>query len=349
MDSQAREIYMAHKLRYAKIGIFVALVAGAASAWQAVVMSKAMSLPPFAAEEYTIWVICVASLISGGICDIIAGIWVGLYNLYSGRGVREYKRLFKTKTGMLITIGALLGGPCATGCYMIAINMSGPTYAAAISSIYPMMGTFLGAFFLKERLTKRVWIGTAIAIAGALIVGYAPPEDGNFPYFSLGICFAVATAIFWTFEGLVVTYANDMADPDISVGIYRTFISGLGYLVVLVPVFSFLGDTGSIGWYIFETAFAMGSPVFWIAIAAVGAAITYTCFYTAMNMTGVGRAMCLNITMSIWSIVYGMAFSALGLMEYAVTGQAIGGVLLIVVGAIFVVANPKELLKLRKD
>lgn len=349
MNLNAQGAYRERKYRYAKAGIAVALLAGASSAWQAVIMSKAQGMAPFADASYTLGILFVVALVAGGLCDIFASIWLLFANLISGRGLREYGRLFRTRIGRLIIIGAVCGGPIATGCYMTAINLAGPTYAAAIASVNPIIGTFLGVIFLKEKLNKRVWFGIAIAVAGALTVGYAPPDAAAYPYFSVGIIFAVITAVFWGLEGVLVTYANDMADPRVSVGTYRTFISGLVYLLVLVPIVSVLCKTGTIGWTIFKNAFAMGTPVFWIAIAAIGAAVTYTSFYTAMNMTGVGRAMALNTTMSLWSIIFGVSLKALGLIEYSITMQAVIGVLIIVVGTTLVVANPKELLQLRDD
>ncbi len=349
MNLQAQEAYRNKKYTYAKIGIGVGLIAGASSAWQAVIMSKAQSMAPFADPAYTLGILFVVALVAGGLCDIFASVWLLLTNLVSGRGFREYGRLFRTKIGRLIIIGAVCGGPIATGCYMIAINLAGPTYAAAIASVNPIIGTFLGVIFLKEKLNKRVWLGIIIAVAGALTVGYAPPDATAYPYFSIGIIFAVITALFWGLEGVLVTYANDMADPRISVGIYRTFISGMVYLLVLVPLVSIFCKTGTIGWTIFRDAFVMGSPVFWIAIAAIGAAATYTTFYSAMNMTGVGRAMALNTTMSLWSIIFGVLLKALGIIEYSITTQAIIGVLIIVVGTTLVAANPKELLQLRDE
>lgn len=349
MNIKAQEVYLQRKYTYAKIGILVALIAGASSAWQAVIMSKAQSMSPFADAAYTLGILFVVSLVAGGLCDIFASLWLLIVNIASGRGLREYGRLFRTKIGRMIIIGAVCGGPIATGCYMIAINLAGPTYAAAIASINPILGTFFGVIFLKEKLNKRIWFGIVIAVTGALVVGYAPPSADAYPYFSIGIIFAVITAVFWALEGVLVTYANDMADPRVSVGVYRTFISGMVYLLVLVPIVSIFFKTGTIGWTIFTGAFSAGMPVFWIAIAAIGAATTYTSFYTAMNMTGVGRAMALNTTMSLWSIIFGISLEALGIIDYSITTQAIIGVFIIIVGTTLVVANPKELLQLREE
>jgi polyferredoxin len=64
-------------------------------------------------------------------------------------------------------------------------------------------------------------------------------------------------------------------------------------------------------------------------------------------MTGVGRAMAFNVTYALWSIPFGLLFAAFGLYEFTVTTQAVIGAAIITFGTILVVANPKELLKLR--
>ena len=53
------------------------------------------------------------------------------------------------------------------------------------------------------------------------------------------------------------------------------------------------------------------------------------------------------MTYGVWSIAFGFLFQALGLIEYSITGLAIVGVVVIVIGTILVIANPKELIQLR--
>lgn len=349
MDNlNAQQALMQSRLRFAKKGILVGLLAGALWGLQGTIMGKVGGMAPFADPNFGVWMICIASLCTGAFHDFWAGIWITIYNVSTGRGLKEYFRLLKTKLGRLIVLGAIFGGPLATGCYLIGVNLCGATYTMAISGAYPVVGAFLGVFLFKEKISKRAWVGILLAVLGSLIVGYAPPE-GGFPYFYVGIAFAVIAGIFWALEGVTVTYANDMADPNISVGLYRTFFSGLFYTIIIIPIFCLIAKEGiSAGWHIMGGAITAGTPLLLIAIAAIAGGVSYLSFYRAMNMTGVGRAMSLNITFSLWSIVFGFLFEAFGLIHYNVTMQAIIGVCIIVLGTIIVIANPKELLQLRK-
>ena len=192
----------------------------------------------------------------------------------------------------------------------------------------------------------RAWLGVVLVVVGALLVGFAPPESG-YPHFTLGIIMAVVAAVLWALEGLIVTYANDIVDPYVPVGVFRTFGTSLVYIVLLIPLCGAIGGVGLDGFKVIGEAFVAGSPVLWIIIAAIGGAFNYLAFYASMSMAGVGRAMALDVTYAFWSIVFGFLLSWLGIVEYAITGLAIVGVVIVVIGTILVVANPKELIKLR--
>ena len=81
--------------------------------------------------------------------------------------------------------------------YVLGINLAGAAYAMPISALCPCVGAFLAAVFLKERIQPRVWVGIILAVAGAIIVSYVPPEGwireflfghspGHFSYLGMG-------------------------------------------------------------------------------------------------------------------------------------------------------------------
>lgn len=189
-------------------------------------------------------------------------------------------------------------------------------------------------------------MGILLVVIGSLVVGFAPPE-GVYPHFYVGIIFAVISAVLWAVEGIIVTYANDIVDAYVPVGVFRSFGAGIMDLLILVPLCGAIGGVGLSGFGMIADAFAAGWPVILVAIAAIGGAFNYLAFYSAMSMTGVGRAMALDVTYGVWSILFGFAFQALGLIEYSITTMAVIGVIVIVAGTILVIANPKELLQLR--
>lgn len=97
------------------------------------------------------------------------------------------------------------------------------------------------------------------------------------------------------------------------------------------------------GLTMFWGAFAQNA-VWFMAAAGLAGGFSYVMWYRALNTTGVGRAMALNITYALWAIVFGYFLTDLQL-----TANLIGGACVITFGTILVVANPKELLNLRAN
>lgn len=346
MDINSKAALEKKRMKFAKFGIIVGLGAGIAYGFQGIILGQAGGMAPFSDPTYGVWMICVVSLGINCIHEFFAGIWALVFNTVTGRGLKEYGRLLKTKMGWMLAGGAFIGGPLAAGAYMIAINLCGATYAAAITAFFPVIGQILSTIFLKENMSKRAWLGVVIVVVGALLVGFAPPDSG-YPHFTLGIIMAIIAAFLWALEGLIVTYANDIVDPYVPVGIFRTFGTSLVYIILLIPLCGVIGGVGMSGFEVIGQAFAAGTPVIWVAIAAIGGAFNYLAFYASMSMTGVGRAMGLDVTYAFWSVVFGFVLSGLGIVEYSITGLAIVGVILVVIGTVLVIANPKELLNLR--
>ncbi|MCB7225019.1 EamA family transporter, partial [Anaerostipes caccae] len=72
-----------------------------------------------------------------------------------------------------------------------------------------------------------------------------------------------------------------------------------------------------------------------IAAGLVGC-VSYRCWYTAMNMTGVCRAMALNVTYALWGILFSALFT-----NVTVTRNLVAGAVVIVAGIVLVVMQGK--------
>lgn len=323
----AEQILMKQELTHAKKGLLWGAISGATWGLDGVILGIVLAMAPFTDG---------ASLYAGalaGACmhDGFAGFWLFLYNLFTGRW-KEYGRTLRTRPGMIVCIGALFGGPIAMSGYLVGINMAGATYSLAITAMYPAVGAILAVFILKEKITPRVWLGISFCILGAIIVGWCPPDSAAYPNFYLGLGLSLLATFGWGMEGVLSTYGMDMADPDIAIGI-REATSFVVYLVGILPI--------AAGLTIFWNAF--GASSLWLmALAGLAGGVSYLCWYRALNTTGVGRAMALNITYALWAIVFGYF-----LTDLEITMNLLGGAAVITAGTILVVANPKELINLR--
>lgn len=329
MQHEFKLLVQQQELSFAKRGIGWGLLAGFGWGLDGILMGMALAMVPFNTGAS----LFAAPLVAAALHDGFAALWLFIKNVADGRW-RDYLRTFRTKQAKFIILASLLGGPIGMSCNLLGIYFAGASYTAAITAAYPAIGALLGAIFLKEKISRRVGIGILVAIVGSFIVGYVPPEGDQFPHFYLGIGLACIAAIGWALEGVLSTYGMDLVDADIAIGI-RQAASFLIYLFIVLPL---------VGSLAFEMLFAsLSTPAFWliVCIGLIGG-ISFLSWYRAMNMTGVSRAMGLNVTYAFWSVFFGWLFNGLLL-----TPNLIIGVVIIFIGTIITIGNPRDLANLR--
>jgi len=351
MDGKNVEAVLdAKQLKHAKKGIFAGVMSGMTWGASGTLLGLALGLAPFdktpagdEASPEVIAFIVAASLAAAFLHDAFAALWVNINNIKNGK-IKEYGRTLRTRPGKMVCIGAILGGPIGMSGYLLGINFVNAAYALPITAAYPAVAAVLATFIFKEKNPARVWIGVALCILGAFFVYYSPPEGGVGLYFTLGMTLSTLACIGWASEGLLSTYGMDMLDPDIALGIRET-ISALAYFLFVLPIvtlFMMRVYSGPPIWELATQAVSHSSFVI-IAFAGFCGGFSYVYWYRALNMTGVARAMALNVTYALWGVLFGALFTELEPSIYL-----IGGAIAIAVGAILVSANPRELFNLRK-
>jgi drug/metabolite transporter (DMT)-like permease len=227
--------------------------------------------------------------------------------------------------------------------YLLGITFVNAAYALPITAAYPALAAILATFIFRERNPARVWIGVVLCILGSFLVYYSPIEGDKGPYFSVGMILSTLACIGWASEGLLSTYGMDMIDPDIALGI-REAVSAIAYFIFVIPLVV-LFMTNSFGptpvWELFTSATRTSAFSIYCFAGFLGG-FSYVYWYRALNMTGVARAMALNVTYALWGVIFGALFTPLEPTLYLYLGA--GG---IAAGAILVSANPRELFKLR--
>jgi len=175
-------------------------------------------------------------------------------------------------------------------------------------------------------------------VAGAFTVGWSAPQGGvGGQAFYLGLGFAFLAAFGWASEGVCVTAGMDFIEPVVALNVYQ-IVSSLLYMLVIVPAaFVLLGRTqpGLDAADLLALALASPGLPFCIAAGLVGC-VSYRCWYTAMNMTGVCRAMALNVTYALWGILFSALFT-----NVTVTRNLVAGAVVIVAGIVLVVMQGK--------
>lgn len=266
-----------------------------------------------------------APYIASALNDSLAAIWLLIYNTMTGR-IREIGRSLRTFPGFVVILGALVGGPIASGAYLMGLSMAG-AYAIPISALYSLFGAIFARIILKQKITPRVGVGMSICILGAIIINWVKPESGS--NFTLGIICAFVAAIGWALEGVLAAFGSAMIDSDIAINI-RQGVSGIVDIVIILPIIGALG--------LFRSTLMAGVPVMWLAIAGLCAAISFLCWYKANSTIGCAIGMSLNITYVFWGVLFSILF-----LGSAMTPTIVAGSIIILIGAILVSMNPMSL------
>jgi drug/metabolite transporter (DMT)-like permease len=355
-DSSAQAVLDQRQLKHAKKGIFAGVASGMLWGASGTVLYLALNYAPFILPEYTIdstdpakFRLFVAMSVAAALCgammhDFFAALWVAVNNIRAGK-FKEYGRTLRTKPGMMVCLGAILGGPIGMSGYLLGITFVSSAYALPITASYPALAAILATVIFRERNPIRVWVGVVLCIAGSFLVYYAPLGEGQEKdiFFTIGMVLSTLACIGWSSEGLLSTYGMDMIDPDIALGI-REAVSAVAYFIFVIPIVTIymglkFGPTPI--WELVTGSLATSAlPIY--AFAGFLGGFSYVYWYRALNMAGVARAMALNVTYAFWGVLFGAIFTPLVPTVYLYIGAAS-----IAMGAILVSINPRELFRLR--
>lgn len=335
-----------YRLKRGGLGYFLGLMAGLTYPFENSFLVLGQSNGPLSNLGSSILVVILVALASAGIMDFLASIWLFLYN-GSKHQLSEYKRALKTKSVKFIMLAGLLGGPLSVGGVCIAIQLCPIPYVMAISALFPVFGTIFSSFLLKEKMNTRLVMGIIIVCIGGALVSWGPPEGTDYPYFAIGIIMALISSIGLGLDCTIGTLGMDTLDPYIAVAI-KLLTSCVINLAILVPFVSLLMPEHNVfyGWQVVGKVVASPALLFFIC-AGLFDALTWAVSYASLATIGVGRSTAINASFAVWGIPISLLFSALGLIPYAVTTMCIWGSIILFVGVVLVVINPKELLNIR--
>ncbi len=291
----------------------------------------------------------IAPLVFYTFNDLFAFIYLTIYNVSQGRG-KDLIQSLKTKPALIIMVAGIIGGPMGQGFYYLGFPTDAAAFAGPISALYVIFGVLLGRVLLHQVMQKRVWVGIAICVIGAIVIGLTGNalDVGSTFYFGI-VCFLIA-AIGWGFEGTVAAVGTPMIDPKIAANI-RFLTTSIVMICLTVGVFTLFPDTetGLSGVDVFVDTITSGT-VLLAMITGLCVSISYICWYRANNLIGVGRGMALNSTYSAWtpliSMLIIMPTSAAGYFAYQAGLGTLPfiavGCICVLIGVIVVSVDPRE-------
>lgn len=335
-----------YRLKRGAFGYFLGLMAGITYPFLNSFLILGQSHDSFLNIGSSIVEVIIIALAAAGIMDFFGSCWMFLFNA-SKHQVVEYKRAMKTKSVKFIVLAGLLGGPLSVGGVCIAIQLCPLPYVMAISALFPVFGTILSSFLLKEKIGIRLVFGIVVVCIGGALVSWSRPDTADYPFFMIGILIALISSIGLALDCTIGTLGMDTLDPYIAVAI-KLMTSCCINLVILIPLVSFIApDQNALyGWNI--TLEVITSPfVFFFIAAGFFDAATWSTSYASLSIIGVGRSTAINASFAVWGIPISLLFSSLGLIPYDATTMCIIGAGILFIGVILVVINPKELLNIR--
>lgn len=272
-----------------KYGLFSGILWGL----DTVVLGIALSMSPYIG---TAEAIAFAAIASSFLHDAGCAIWLMIY-MGAKRRLKDTLAALKTRSGKVVILGALLGGPIGMTGYVIAINNIGAAYTAIISAFYPALGAFLSFVLLKEKMDKKQIAALVVALVGVMAMGYISAGDSEMGNATLGLVGAVLAVIGWGSEAVLCAWGmrDDAVDNETALQIRET-TSALVYGIVVLPLFGAWGFTANA-----VPSLATGV----IALSALAGTASYLFYYKGISLIGAAKAMALNISYSAWAVVFG--------------------------------------------
>lgn len=306
------------------------LLAGFFWGLDTVILGIALVMSPFLSTEQAI---LLAPFISTFIHDFCSSLWMLCY-----MGIKkESKKIvtaLKTRSGKVIVLAALMGGPIGMTGYVLSISYIGAAYTAIISALFPGVGALLSYIFLKEKMKGYQLAGLTASILSVIALGYSPGGNES-TNILLGFLFALMCVIGWASEAVIIAYGLKTQEISDRLALQiRQLTSAIFYGAIIIPVVS--------GWS-FTMVILPTKTAAIILLAALFGTASYLFYYKAINKIGASKAMALNITYSAWSIVFGAI-----ILNEEVSLRSVIYALIIVGGSVIAAANLEEIVKFKK-
>lgn len=310
------------------------LLAGITWALETIILGIALAMTPFVSTEQAIF---LAPFVSTFLHDACSAIWATIYNTIRGNQKKVWNA-FKTKSGKMVAVAAIIGGPIGMTGYVMSVNYMGASIGAVASAIFPAIGAILAYFFLKEKMQWYRWILLVVTLLGVYGLSYSP--DLQITNFALGVIGALMCAFGWGIEAVILAKCmqDEAVNDEYALQIRQT-TSAIVYGVIIIPILKGWGFTVSL----FSSGTGWLLPT--ICIAALFATVSYLFYYKAIAQIGASKAMALNVSYAAWAIV----FTVVILRDLSVlTPVTIVCSIVVIVCGIFAAADFKDLFKKRE-
>lgn len=269
------------------------LLSGVLWGLDTVILGIGLAMSPYIGSAEAL---AFASIAASFLHDAFCAGWLFMY-MAAKRRLGETWRALRTRSGVVVVAGALLGGPIGMSGYVIAIANLGAAYTAIISAFYPAFGALLSYLILKEHMGKGQMVALFFGLLGVMGMGLLSAGDSQVVNAPLGLLGAAMTVVGWGSEAVLCAWGmkDDSVDNETALQIRET-TSALVYGIAALP---------AMGGWAFTIEAAPSFATCFIALAGLTGAVSYLSYYKGISDIGASRAMALNISYSAWSVLFG--------------------------------------------
>ncbi|MCI9596798.1 MAG: hypothetical protein HFE75_05770 [Firmicutes bacterium] len=328
---------------FRKKGIMFAVASGMCYGLYTAFMTQGMGsgiwLDWYGGAVSTFATIYTLSALGAATNDVFSAVWALIIAAIKGK-LSDFGRSIKTKPGAVMMLAAVIGGPFASTCYVLGLQMAG-SIIVPIAALNAAVGAILGKLLFKQNLTGKMILGIVICFGAAVLIGSTAFGDGvDFSGGTvLGMFAGLFAAIGWGVEGAVAGYGTAMIDYEIGITI-RQCTSGVANVIILVPLLSLIGGDGiGSGISLIGQAFSDSPSIIFFVISGFFAVPAFSFWYKGNSMCGAALGMACNGMYAFWGplacyLVIGLFF---GVDGYAIPWQGWVGAVIMILG-IFVLA-----------
>lgn len=237
----------------------------------------------------------VLGALGSAVNDTISGIWSLIVVTIKGE-LNDFFRCIKTKPGLVMIICALIGGPIASTCYVVALQMGG-SIIVPVAALNSAFGAIIGHFVFKQELNGRMIIGILVCLFAAGVIGGTSFANIG-PTALMACAIALICALGWGIEGAVAGFGTTLIEYNIGITI-RQCTSGLSNMIILLPIMAAIDGNIGLAPQLLGTAFTDNSIIFFI-ISGFFAMPAYSFWYKGNSMCGAALGMVCNGAYAFW-------------------------------------------------
>ena len=280
-------------------------------------------------------------------CALVLFVWNGCLGK-----TRELKRtVVQFKSASKYFLAAGICGACAVSGTYIATYFISAGFAAIAGLLYPIIGTLLTVLVLKQKVSRRAYLGIAVILLGGVTLYLGTIAANGLEGSVIGLIGGIMAAVGWGCEGAVAGKALDLCEPD--VGLHLRFIFEALFWCIVMACLAVAGVP------IFSTVGMLLDPTTLLVVILLGLSFgwCYVTWYKSFPFLGVPRGQAIGSLYAAFAVIFLCIFSgpsvALGYTDdtmWLIVGSTVAGLVICLIGSYLLASEDTEtLVSLRDD